>query len=199
MSGVAVDDAGSDAVMESSGLVVRYFDALTGWARRVWIASTAAAVVVGLLVAAAGHLVAGLAWVDLALFAWGARSVLATQRTEIGPSWVAVRGAFGARAVEAREVRAVVVVHSDLAAPRLVVRGRGASQIEAQDIDALEPFVLAHRRREHRPPAANQPPAPSQAQPPSQQEQGEGQWGALPPQAVAVGERREPPAWPKKP
>ena len=76
---------------------------------------------------------------------------------------------------------------------------RGASQIEAQDIDALEPFVLAHRRREHTPPAASQPPAPNQAQQPSQQEQGEGQWGALPPQAVAVGERREPPAWPKKP
>jgi magnesium chelatase subunit I len=76
---------------------------------------------------------------------------------------------------------------------------RGASQIEAQDIDALEPFVLAHRRREHTPPAASQTPAQNQAQQHSQQEQGEGQWGALPPQAVAVGERREPPAWPKKP
>jgi hypothetical protein len=134
--------------MESSGLVVRYFDALTGWAHRVWIASTAGAVVVGLLVAAAGHLVAGLAWVGLALFAWGARSVLATQRTEIGPSWVAVRGAFGARAVEAREVRAVVVLHSDLAAPRLVVRGPGASQIAVPvpSIDA-DPVVRRALRR----------------------------------------------------
>ena len=76
---------------------------------------------------------------------------------------------------------------------------RGASQIETQDIDALEPLVLAHRRREHTPPAASQPPASNQAQQPSQQQPGEGQWGALPPQAVAIGERREPPVWPKKP
>jgi magnesium chelatase subunit I len=76
---------------------------------------------------------------------------------------------------------------------------RGASRIQAQDIDALEPFVLAHRRREHTP-LASQPPAPNPSeQQPSQQDQGEGQWGALPPQAVAVGERREPPTWPKKP
>ncbi|MEO4047299.1 ATP-binding protein [Pseudomonas sp. CAU 1711] len=76
---------------------------------------------------------------------------------------------------------------------------RGANHIEAQDIDALEPFVLAHRRRAHTPPTASQPPASSQTQQPARQENGEGQWGALPPQAVAVGERREPPAWPKKP
>lgn len=79
---------------------------------------------------------------------------------------------------------------------------RGASRIEAQDIDALEPFVLAHRRRSA--PPANQPPAPSQAQQPTQQpsaqaDQGEGQWGALPPQAVTTGERRVPPVWTKKP
>lgn len=77
---------------------------------------------------------------------------------------------------------------------------RGVSRIEAQDIDALEPFVLAHRRREHTPPVASQSPAPNPSeQQPAQQDPGEGQWGALPPQAVAIGERREPPTWPKKP
>jgi len=137
-----------DAVIESSGVVVRYFDALTGWARRAWISGTVVAVVAGLLVAAAGHLVSGLVWLALAVTAWGVRSVLAGQRTEIGPSWVTVRAAFGSRAIEAREVRAVAVVHPDLAGPSLVVHGHSAREIavpvRALDTDAA--LRLALRR-----------------------------------------------------
>lgn len=77
---------------------------------------------------------------------------------------------------------------------------RGADSIEALDIDALEPFALAHRRR-HAPPAQSQPQpeqAPS-ANEPQQSSQGEGQWGELPARAVPMGAARELPRWPKKP
>jgi magnesium chelatase subunit I len=67
------------------------------------------------------------------------------------------------------------------------------------DIDAVEDFVLRHRRRQQQPPAAT-PPEQSQApQQASEQSQGEGQWGELPAQPQAMGERRVPPRWPKKP
>lgn len=67
------------------------------------------------------------------------------------------------------------------------------------DIDAVEDFVLRHRRRQPQPPAATPPEqsqAPQQAQ---EQNQAEGQWGELPAQPQAMGERRVPPRWPKKP
>lgn len=77
---------------------------------------------------------------------------------------------------------------------------RGAEHIEAVDIDALEAFALAHRRR-HAPPAQSQP-HPEQApraNEPQQSSQGEGQWGELPARAVPMGAARELPRWPKKP
>ncbi|WP_160285730.1 ATP-binding protein [Pseudomonas knackmussii] len=77
---------------------------------------------------------------------------------------------------------------------------RGADRIDAVDIDALEPFALAHRRR-HSPPAQSQPQSaqPPSAGEPQQQSQGEGQWGELPARAVPMGAARELPRWPKKP
>lgn len=87
-----------------------------------------------------------------------------------------------------------------LRAARAHAAWRGGEGIEEQDIDAVEPLVLRHRRRDPAP--AVQPPSPPQAgqganlQDPNQ---GEGQWGELPPQPQRIGERREPPRWPKKP
>ncbi|MBA1272259.1 ATP-binding protein [Stutzerimonas azotifigens] len=87
-----------------------------------------------------------------------------------------------------------------LRAARAHAAWRGGSETEKQDIDTVEPLVLRHRRRAPTP--AAQPPAPPQAgqgadfQDPSQ---GEGQWGELPPRPQRIGERREPPRWPKKP
>ncbi|SDJ86579.1 protoporphyrin IX magnesium-chelatase [Pseudomonas delhiensis] len=77
---------------------------------------------------------------------------------------------------------------------------RGAERIEKEDIDALEPFALAHRRR-HAPPPPAQPHAPQApaANQPEQGTQNEGQWGELPPRAVPAGAARELPRWPKKP
>lgn len=84
-----------------------------------------------------------------------------------------------------------------LRAARAHAAWRGAGQIGEADIDAVADFVLRHRRR-HAPPA----PAPQQPQSPSassEASQGEGQWGELPAQPQAMGERREPPRWAKKP
>jgi magnesium chelatase subunit I len=90
-----------------------------------------------------------------------------------------------------------------LRAARAHAAWRGAEHIESADIDAVEDFVLRHRRR-HNPPPAAQPPQPklqsqSSNDKPSEQPQGEGQWGELPAQAQSLGERREPPRWAKKP
>ena len=85
-----------------------------------------------------------------------------------------------------------------LRAARAHAAWRGAERIDAEDLDAVEHFALAHRRL-HTPPPAAQPP---QAPPTGQQSQasgGEGQWGELPAQAMPMGERRELPRWPKKP
>lgn len=91
-----------------------------------------------------------------------------------------------------------------LRAARAHAAWRGAAHIEAVDIDAVEAFVLRHRRRQNPPPAA-QPPQP-QTQPDHsatseqpQTPQGQGQWGELPAQAQSLGVRREPPRWTKKP
>lgn len=87
-----------------------------------------------------------------------------------------------------------------LRAARAHAAWRGAARIEDSDIDAVADFVLRHRRRQQ-PPAAAQPPQhpPQSPAPQASQPQGEGQWGELPAQAQAMGERREPPRWTKKP
>ncbi|CAI8717445.1 MULTISPECIES: ATP-binding protein [Pseudomonas] len=87
-----------------------------------------------------------------------------------------------------------------LRAARAHAAWRGANAIAEEDIDAVAEFALRHRRREHSPPA----PQPSQAAQPSAPQntnpsEGQGQWGELPAQALAVGARREVPSWPKKP
>ena len=91
-----------------------------------------------------------------------------------------------------------------LRAARAHAAWRGAAHIEPVDIDAVEAFVLRHRRR-HNPPPAAQPPQPqthpdnSATSEQPQAPQGEGQWGELPAQAQSLGVRREPPRWTKKP
>ena len=86
-----------------------------------------------------------------------------------------------------------------LRAARAHAAWRGAPSIEADDIDAVAEFALRHRRQT----ATDAPPpqAPRAPEPPpsSHQDAGAGEWGALPPQAVATGARREVPHWPKKP
>jgi len=80
---------------------------------------------------------------------------------------------------------------------------RGASAIAEQDIDAVAEFALRHRRRDGSPPRDEPAPqdSPSPSTPPSEpdQAQGQGHWGQLPAQPMAVGVRREVPSWPKKP
>ncbi|WP_454254850.1 ATP-binding protein [Pseudomonas sp. Marseille-Q8238] len=95
-----------------------------------------------------------------------------------------------------------------LRAARAHAAWRGADSIEPEDIDAVAHFVLRHRQRQA---AANTAPPQHSTQQPTQQpvqspatqqnepRQGEGQWGELPAQPQSIGERREPPRWPKKP
>jgi len=88
-----------------------------------------------------------------------------------------------------------------LRAARAHAAWRGASSIAAEDIDAVAEFALRHRRRDT-PPAqrpAESPQAPSPQSRPPEPDQGEGHWGEMPGRAVATGERREAPSWPKKP
>lgn len=87
-----------------------------------------------------------------------------------------------------------------LRAARAHAAWRGSAQIDSVDIDAVADFVLRHRRRHTAPPAA-QPPQPKHQDSPGEiaQLSSDGQWGELPAQPQAVGERREPPRWAKKP
>ncbi|HLD66031.1 MAG TPA: AAA family ATPase [Pseudomonas sp.] len=86
-----------------------------------------------------------------------------------------------------------------LRAARAHAAWRGAPAIEVEDIEAVAEFALRHRRGDPAPPPPQprtaEPDQPAQAQP----ESGEGQWGELPARPMAMGERREPPRWPKKP
>lgn len=93
-----------------------------------------------------------------------------------------------------------------LRAARAHAAWRGAAAIAPEDIDAVESFVLRHRQPHG--PAAEPPPQSndSAAVPQNdaggqsgERDPGEGQWGELPAQPVAIGERRAPPRWPKKP
>ena len=88
-----------------------------------------------------------------------------------------------------------------LRAARAHAAWRGAGAIEPVDIDAVEDFVLRHRRRQQapQPPAATPPERPQAQQSEQPPQQGEGQWGELPAQVQAMGERRVPPRWTKKP
>ena len=91
-----------------------------------------------------------------------------------------------------------------LRAARAHAAWRGAGQIAAEDIEAVAEFALRHRRREPLPPASSpasnsNPAAAPQASAEPGQNQGQGQWGELPAQALPVGARREIPSWPKKP
>jgi len=84
-----------------------------------------------------------------------------------------------------------------LRAARAHAAWRGSTVIEEADVEAVAEFALRHRRRAHAPQAqaamASEPPRPPQTQ------GGQGDWGALPPQPVATGVRREVPNWAKKP
>ncbi|MFI8610330.1 ATP-binding protein [Pseudomonas sp. NPDC077649] len=85
-----------------------------------------------------------------------------------------------------------------LRAARAHAAWRGAATIEPVDIEAVEDFVLRHRRQSQ--PQAAMPPEQNQVpQQAPEQSQGEGQWGELPAQPQAMGERRVPPRWAKKP
>lgn len=88
-----------------------------------------------------------------------------------------------------------------LRAARAHCAWRGAAAIEAADIDAVEDFALRHRRQS--PAQATAPAAPEQPQSQtgnsSAEKGGQGDWGALAPQPVASGPRREVPNWAKKP
>ncbi|MGP6218759.1 magnesium chelatase, partial [Pseudomonas paraeruginosa] len=88
-----------------------------------------------------------------------------------------------------------------LRAARAHAAWRGGERIEAEDIDAVEHFALSHRRRQQSPPtsAANPPPAAPPASGAAGTAGGEGQWGELPAQPVAMGVARELPRWAKKP
>jgi len=87
-----------------------------------------------------------------------------------------------------------------LRAARAHAAWRGAGQISDLDIEAVAEFALRHRRRESAPPAPSQtppPPAPSSSD--AATNNGQGQWGELPAQALPTGARRDVPSWPKKP
>lgn len=85
-----------------------------------------------------------------------------------------------------------------LRAARAHAAWRGGETIEQGDVQAVAEFALRHRRREL--PTADAPttaPAPSGGH--AGPQGGEGDWGALAPQAVGSGVRREVPNWAKKP
>lgn len=78
---------------------------------------------------------------------------------------------------------------------------RGARAIAPEDLDAVEPFVLAHRRRasaEATPPAPSAPPPRPADTPPQDTAAGEGQWGELPAQPAPMAGNRALPTWLKK-
>ncbi|ENA29636.1 MULTISPECIES: ATP-binding protein [Pseudomonas] len=87
-----------------------------------------------------------------------------------------------------------------LRAARAHAAWRGNEMITEDDIDAVEEFALRHRRRQQ--PPSELPPPPSSdrpvSEPSSSHSKSEGQWGELPPQATAIGEKRSGEGWPKK-
>ena len=95
-----------------------------------------------------------------------------------------------------------------LRAARAHAAWRSASAISLEDIDAVADFVLRHRRQgppssTGEPPRPSEPPTEQHREQPEQhdgnQNNGAGDWGALPARPVSMDARREPPRWPKKP
>lgn len=86
-----------------------------------------------------------------------------------------------------------------LRAARAHAAWRGALAIADEDIDAVAEFALRHRRRGHSAPAAEPSHAPTRADKPTEPNEGQGQWGELPPRGLPTGARRDVPSWPKKP
>lgn len=88
-----------------------------------------------------------------------------------------------------------------LRAARAHAAWRGAGHICEEDVEAVAEFALRHRRNTDAPQAQSQQPPPVSGGQPDQPQQGEGQgnWGAMAPQPVATGARREVPNWAKKP
>ncbi|MNE40572.1 Magnesium-chelatase 38 kDa subunit [compost metagenome] len=86
-----------------------------------------------------------------------------------------------------------------LRAARAHCAWRGGAAIEEADVDAVAEFALRHRRRVT--PQQQQPPStpPEAGQQGADNQGGQGDWGALPPQPVVSGARREVPNWAKKP
>lgn len=86
-----------------------------------------------------------------------------------------------------------------LRAARAHAAWRGNTVIEDADIEAVAEFALRHRRRTDAPQAHAAPQQPLPQSRPAEQQDGQGDWGALAPQPVANGPRREVPNWAKKP
>lgn len=119
----------------------------------------------------------------------------ATLNDVVGADWVYRVIAERCEQARVHGVRADVVWFR---AARAHAAWRGSMAIESSDIDAVEPWVLAHRRN-----ATSNPPNPgarapqsqggangeTQAPPPNGAGQGnatDGQWGAMPPQTQAI-------------
>ncbi|MBA1202685.1 AAA domain-containing protein [Pseudomonas capeferrum] len=85
-----------------------------------------------------------------------------------------------------------------LRAARAHAAWRGADSIDQADVDAVAEFALRHRRQGTS--AASTPDEPPATGNTAQEQQdGQGEWGALPPRPVTAGARREVPNWAKKP
>lgn len=84
-----------------------------------------------------------------------------------------------------------------LRAARAHAAWRGASAIEAEDIEAVAEFALRHRRQPDTGITPLSPPNQGGSEAPDNSESG-GDWGALPPQSVTTGPRLGLAGWPKK-
>ncbi|MEX5344006.1 ATP-binding protein [Pseudomonas sp. I2] len=85
-----------------------------------------------------------------------------------------------------------------LRAARAHAAWRGGETIGQDDVQAVAEFALRHRRRAS-PPDTPPHAATSAGTGQTELQGGPGDWGALPPQAVPSGARREVPNWAKKP
>lgn len=84
-----------------------------------------------------------------------------------------------------------------LRAARAHAAWREAAAIAPEDIDAVEAFVLRHRRNAETP-REDSGARDTDGSAAPDGNGGEGQWGELPAQPVAMGERRSAPRWSKK-
>ncbi|QXI36510.1 ATP-binding protein [Pseudomonas xantholysinigenes] len=84
-----------------------------------------------------------------------------------------------------------------LRAARAHAAWRAGTRIEEVDVEAVAEFALRHRRRADAP--APQSTSAGEPSPAQDLQAGQGDWGALPPQLVGGGPRREVPNWAKKP